>query len=171
MARSSGNLVGEILAAPLREMTTRWATRVARPGIDDPARICSILSMAQACLSWVFVISSGSRIANKERFMARWLQVRRVVIIVDTVIEAAVMDGITKAGAGGYNCIHCFGKGRHEALEAVFTGKSRARIETLVREEVAEAIMDFVHESEFRAYPITAYMDIVEVDPRDENLF
>ncbi len=135
------------------------------------------LGYAQLCRSprlfslGFFLISSGSRIAHKERFMAKWLQVRRVVIIVDTVIESAIMEGIMKAGAGGYNCVHCFGKGRHEALEAVFTGKLRVRIETLVREEVAEAIMDFVHESELRAYPITAYMDIVDVDPRDEHLF
>ena len=103
--------------------------------------------------------------------MAEWLQIRRVVIIVDTAIEAPVLEYVMKAGAGGYNCIYCFGKGRHEAVEAVFTGKSRVRIEVLVREEVAESILDFVHESEFKAFPITAYMDIVEVDPRDKHFY
>ena len=73
--------------------------------------------------------------------------------------------------ARGYNCVYCFGKGRHEVLEDPFTGRSRVRIEVLVREEVAESIMDFVHEPQFGPYPITAFMDTVEVDPRDEHYF
>ncbi|HEY1783964.1 MAG TPA: hypothetical protein VGG30_00395 [Pirellulales bacterium] len=103
--------------------------------------------------------------------MAQWAQVRRVVIIADTAIEAPILEYIMKAGARGYNCIYCFGKGRHEVLEDPFTGRSRVRIELLVREEVADTIMDFVHEPQFAPYPITAFMDTVEVDPRDEHFF
>ena len=90
--------------------------------------------------------ASLQRSKKRERFMAEWAQVRRVVIIVDTAIEAPILEYVMKAGARGYNCIYCFGKGRHEVLEAPFTGSSRVRIEVLVREEVAESIMDFVHE-------------------------
>jgi hypothetical protein len=103
--------------------------------------------------------------------MVEWAQVRRVVVIVDTAIESPILEYIMKAGARGYNCVYCFGKGRHEVLEDPFTGRSRVRIEILVREEVAEDIMDFVHEPQFSAYPITAFMDTVEVDPRDAESF
>ena len=103
--------------------------------------------------------------------MVEWGQVRRVVIIVDTSIESLILEHVMKSGARGYNCVYCFGKGRHEVLEDPFTGRSRVRIEVLVREEVAETIMDFVHESEFAAYPITAFMDTVEVHPNDEHYF
>lgn len=99
--------------------------------------------------------------------MAKWAQIRRVVIIVDTAIEAPILEHIVKAGAKGYNCIYCFGRGRHETLEDPFTGRSRVRIEVLAKDAVADAIMAYVHESEFASYPITAYMDTVEVDPND----
>ena len=66
---------------------------------------------------------------------------------------------------------HSLPQGRHEVLEDPFTGRSLVRIELLVKEEVAESIMDFVHEPQFGPYPITAFMDMVEVDPRDEDYF
>ncbi len=103
--------------------------------------------------------------------MTNWAEIRRIVIIVDTAIEAPILEHIVKAGAKGYNCIYCFGRGRHETLEDPFTGRSRVRIEVLAKESVAEAIMDYVHEPEFASYPITAYMDTVQVDPRDVQLF
>ncbi len=56
-------------------------------------------------------------------------------------------------------------------LDDPFTGRSRVRIEVLAKESVADAIMDYVHEPEFASYPITAFMDTVEVDSRDIHLF
>jgi len=99
--------------------------------------------------------------------MTEWAQVRRVVIITDTAIEKPVLEHIMQAGARGYNCIYCFGKGRHETLEDPFTGRSRVRIEILAKEPVAKAIMDYVHRPEFESYPITAFMDTVDVHPSD----
>jgi nitrogen regulatory protein PII len=98
--------------------------------------------------------------------MTQWTQVRRVVIIVDTAIESPILAHIVKSGAKGYTCTSCFGRGRHETLEDPFTGRSRVRIEILAKEPVAEAIMAYVHEPEFASYPITAFMDTVDVDPR-----
>ena len=103
--------------------------------------------------------------------MTKWAQIRRVVIIVDTAIEAPILEHIVKAGARGYNCIYCFGRGRHETLEDPFTGRSRVRIEVLAKDSVADLIMAYVHEPEFASYPITAFMDTVEVDPGDSSYF
>jgi hypothetical protein len=103
--------------------------------------------------------------------MTQWAQIRRIVIIVDTAIEAPILEHIVKAGARGYNCVYCFGRGRHETLEDPFTGRSRVRIEVLAKESVADAIMSYVHEREFASYPITAFMDTVEVDPNDSSYF
>jgi hypothetical protein len=93
------------------------------------------------------------------------------VIIADTAIESPILEHVMNSGARGYNCIYCFGKGRHETLEDPFTGRSRVRIEVLVRDDVAVAIMKFVHEPQFGPYPIHAFMDTVEVDPRDLEFF
>jgi hypothetical protein len=103
--------------------------------------------------------------------MAQWVEVRRVIIITDTVLEAPILEHIVKAGARGYNCVHCFGRGRHETTQDPFTGRSRVRIEVLAKESVAEAIMEYIHEPEFASYPITSYIDRVEVDARDEAFF
>jgi hypothetical protein len=99
--------------------------------------------------------------------MTQWIQVRRVVIIVDTAIESPILEHIVKAGAKGYNCVYCFGRGRHEKLADPFAGRSRVRIEVLAKDSVAESIMNCVHEPEFASYPITAYLDSVEVHPKD----
>ena len=103
--------------------------------------------------------------------MTQWAQIRRIVIIVDTAIESPVLEIIVKAGAKGYNCVYCFGRGRHETLEDPFTGRSRVRIEVLAKEEVADVIMSKIHGREFASYPITAFMDTVEVDPHDKSYF
>ena len=103
--------------------------------------------------------------------MIEWAQIWRVVIIMDTAIEAPVLEHIMKSGAKGYNCIYCFGKGRHETLEDPFTGRSRVRIEVLAKEPVARSIVEYLHGSEFESYPITSFVDTVEVDARDKSYF
>ena len=105
--------------------------------------------------------------------MTQWAQIRRIVIIVDTAIEAPILEHIVKAGAKGYNCIYCFGRGRHETLEDPFTGRSRVRIEVLAKESVAETnhALPIPRRQEFASYPITAFLDTVEVDPNDTSYF
>jgi hypothetical protein len=101
--------------------------------------------------------------------MSQTKQVRRVVIIADTAIERLLLEHIMSVGARGYNCVYCFGKGRHEPIDDPFTGRSRVRIEVLAKPSVATAIMDFVHQHDLQSYPITAFFDTVEVDSRDTN--
>jgi hypothetical protein len=99
--------------------------------------------------------------------MVKLIEVRRLVIICDTSIERLMQEEVIKAGARGYNCVYCFGKGRHEEVADPFTGRSRVRIEVLAKPAVAEAILDFVHRPDFEGYPVTAFVDTVEVDSRD----
>jgi len=99
--------------------------------------------------------------------MTTLAEVRRIVVIADTAIEKPLLENFLKLGAKGYNCVYCFGKGRHETLEDPFTGQSRVRIEIIARQSVAEAIMDYVHRSEFESYAATAFMDVVQVHAHD----
>jgi hypothetical protein len=106
--------------------------------------------------------------------MSKLVDIRRVIIITDTVLESAILEHIVKAGARGYNCVACFGRGRHEMTTSTndpFTGRSRVRIEVLAKEAVATAIMDYIHEPEFASYPIHSYIDTVQIDARDESSF
>jgi len=41
------------------------------------------------------------------------------------------------------------------------------RIEIVTNRPVADAIMDYLHRDAVKHYPITAFVDNVEVDPRD----
>jgi hypothetical protein len=91
------------------------------------------------------------------------VQIRRVTVIAETVLEQQLLQEFTKLGAKGYTCTYCFGKGRHEVIEDPFTGRSLVRIEVLARPEVAEAILRYVSRDEFRTYPLTGFMDNVIV--------
>ena len=99
--------------------------------------------------------------------MSEMVEISRVVVIADTALRRILLSEFLKAGAKGYNCSYCFGKGRHETLEDPYTGRSRVRIEVLTRQHVASAILDYVHRKQFGSYPVAAYIDTVAVDARD----
>jgi hypothetical protein len=99
--------------------------------------------------------------------MHELVEISRVVVIADTVLQAPLLTEFLKLGAKGYNCTYCFGKGRHETLEDPYTGRSRLRIEIFTKPPVAAAILDFVHRKEFGPYPVAAILDTVKVDGRD----
>ena len=103
--------------------------------------------------------------------MANWISVRRVIIITDTAIESPNLEHLMSIGVRGYNCVYCFGKGRHESMEDPFTGRSQVRIEVLASQSIAEKVMDYIHEPEFARYPIIAFSDTVEIDERNASYF
>jgi hypothetical protein len=101
--------------------------------------------------------------------MATMTVARRVVVITEKAIERVVLEEILKLGAKGYNCTYCFGKGEHGLVEDPFTGPEHGcvRIEVITSEKVADAIMEFLHRDSVQHYPITSFMDNVQVDARD----
>jgi hypothetical protein len=99
--------------------------------------------------------------------MAELKEIRRIVIICDTTLERPILETVLRLGTKGYNCVYCFGKGRHESVEDPFTGRSRVRIEVLTNFTVADRIIEYVHGEEFGPYPVTAFMDTVEVNASD----
>jgi hypothetical protein len=99
--------------------------------------------------------------------MAELTEVYRVTVIADIVLEKTFVEEFIKLGAKGYTCIHCFGKGRHEIMDDPYTGKSLVHIEVLTQPSLAEAILKFVHQPQFKMYPLIGYMDTVKVYAQD----
>jgi hypothetical protein len=91
------------------------------------------------------------------------VEVRRVTVVAETVLQQKLLEQFQKLGARGYTCSYCFGKGRHEVVEDPCTGRSLVKIVILARESVATAIMRYIHTSQFESYPAMAYMDSVVV--------
>ena len=94
-------------------------------------------------------------------------EVCRVTVIAETVFEKSFVEEFLKMGAKGYTCIHCFGKGRHEVMDDPYTGQSLVHIEVLAQQSVAEAILQYVHQPQFKKYPVIGYMDTVKVYSHD----
>jgi nitrogen regulatory protein PII len=99
--------------------------------------------------------------------MPEMIEIRRVTVMAETALEHTLLDAFTKMGVKGYTCVYCFGKGRHEVIEDPYTGRSLVRIEMLARSEVAEAILAYVHKTEFSNYPVIGFMDKVQVYASD----
>ncbi len=101
--------------------------------------------------------------------MVKYVDVKRVVVIAESVLLKELLSQFAELGAKGYNCMYCFGKGEHGMVEDMFSSPDRScvRIEMITTPEVADAILDFVHAGSVQRYPITAFVDTVEVDSRD----
>lgn len=99
-------------------------------------------------------------------------QARRIVIVIDAGLRDGFLEKLMELGATGYNWSDCAGKGIHAITGGPFAHEGLSRIETVVTEPVATAIMDHIHASQFGQYgqyALTAYMDTVEVDARDKS--
>lgn len=98
-------------------------------------------------------------------------QARRVVILADSSLKEIILDKVTDLGAKGYNYVFCYGKGVHALTGHNFSGENIIRIEVVTTNEIATAILDFIHAAQFaqlRQYALSAFSDIVEVDQRDK---
>lgn len=95
--------------------------------------------------------------------MPEYIEIRRVTVIADVMLEKIFIEEFLKLGAKGFNCTHCFGKGRHAVVEDPFTGRFLVRIEVLSRPEVADAIMKYVHQEKFAHHPVLATIETVSV--------
>jgi nitrogen regulatory protein P-II 2 len=89
--------------------------------------------------------------------------VRRITVVTHDRLEDMLVTEFAKLGAKGYTAMDCRGRGEHELLQDVFATATRVRIETIVKPEVADAIMNFLSQPDFSHQPITACVETVEV--------
>ena len=71
---------------------------------------------------------------------------RRVVIVVDAVLQERVIEDVTALGVGGYNYSFCHGKGVHAVTGSRSSDGDLVRIEMITCESVAAAVVAYVHE-------------------------
>ena len=96
--------------------------------------------------------------------MNKLVDIRRVTVVADVVLERMLLEEFTKLGAKGYTCMDCHGKGRHRVVEGVdpFTA-ALVRIEMLVQPDAAQKIIDYLRREMFTNYACTACVETVEV--------
>jgi hypothetical protein len=101
--------------------------------------------------------------------MAKFVEAKRVVVIAESMLLKEVLSKFIELGAKGYNGMYCFGKGEHGLVDDLFSSPDRScvRIEMITTLAVAEKIMDYVHRGAMERYPVTAFVDTVEVDSSD----
>jgi len=99
--------------------------------------------------------------------MSRTITIRRVTIILDTVLKRRVLEACFKLGAKGYTSMECHGQGRHPLLEDPYTGEALVRLEFLVQPQVAEKIIDYMHDEVFSQFAATVCSEAVEVCSSD----
>lgn len=101
--------------------------------------------------------------------MASLVEAKRVVVIAESILLEELLSKFVELGAKGYNGVYCFGKGEHGLVEDLLSSPDRScvRLEMITTPAVAEKIMDYVHRGDMQRYPVTAYVDTVEVDKND----
>ncbi len=85
-----------------------------------------------------------------------------VTIIAEPVVEHRLLDDIKQCGAKGYSLGHVSGEGSTGNRSLDLTGPS-IRLETVVTDRVAEAIMDLLAAKYFDRYAVVAWMSPVYV--------
>lgn len=80
-----------------------------------------------------------------------------VTIVAESVVEQKLIDDIKKAGAKGYSLGHVKGEGITGNRSLELTGQS-IRIETVVTDRVAEAIMEMLSRDYFEKYAVVAWV-------------
>jgi nitrogen regulatory protein P-II 2 len=85
-----------------------------------------------------------------------------VTIVAEPVVEHRLVDDIKQCGAKGYSLGHVAGEGSTGNRSLDLTGPS-IRLETVVTDRVAEAIMDLLAAKYFDRYAVVAWMSPVYV--------
>ena len=85
-----------------------------------------------------------------------------VTIVTERILEDRLLRMITKLGAKGYTLSPVTGKGSRGVRASEWAGPD-TRIETLVSEEVADAIIEYISENFFEHYAVIVYMQSAEV--------
>ena len=87
---------------------------------------------------------------------------KMVVIVAEPVLEARVVADLRTLGATGFSIIDGRGEGSRHAHASDVPG-TNVRIETIVRAELAETIMEYMSQHYFAHYSFIAYVVDVAV--------
>lgn len=87
---------------------------------------------------------------------------KRVTIIAEHLLEGRLLRDLRELGAKGYTVAEVRGEGSRGVRASEWEGKN-VKIETLVSEPVAEAILTRVARVYFPHYAVVAYVETVEV--------
>ena len=85
-----------------------------------------------------------------------------VTIIAESVIEQKLIDDVKVCGAKGYSIGHVRGEGQTGGRALDITGSS-LRLETVVTESVADAILSMLGTKYFDTYAVVAWVTPVVV--------
>ncbi|ACL24311.1 P-II family nitrogen regulator [Chloroflexus aggregans] len=88
--------------------------------------------------------------------------VKLVTIISEAILEERILHDLRKLGARGYTVGEVRGEGTRGVHASEWEGKS-LRIETLVKPEVAEQILQHLAHTYFPHFAVIAYMTDVQV--------
>lgn len=98
--------------------------------------------------------------------MCSTVAMRRVVVIVDAVLEQLLVEEIERLGFIVHTRADCVGRGARDVLQDGFSGRERVRFEAIGTRDIALDLMEFVQQPELRRYSIVTFMDVVEMDER-----
>jgi nitrogen regulatory protein P-II 2 len=88
--------------------------------------------------------------------------VKLVTIISEAILEERILHDLRKLGARGYTVGEVRGEGTRGVHASEWEGKS-LRIETLVKPEVAEQILQHLAKTYFAHFAVIVYMTDVQV--------
>lgn len=80
-----------------------------------------------------------------------------ITIVAEAVVEQKLIDDIKKCGAKGYSASHVRGEGITGKNTLDLNGPS-IRLESVVTEKVADAILDMLAEKYFDKYAVIAWI-------------
>lgn len=89
-------------------------------------------------------------------------QIKKVTIIAESILEPRIIDDIKKLGAKGYTLTEVRGEGTKGRHASDWVGNS-VKIETLVTDSVADAILQHMAEQYFEYYALVAFVENVTV--------
>lgn len=100
--------------------------------------------------------------------MLKLKEIKRIVIIVEATLLNVIIEQFDNLGVKGYNCVYCFGKGKHEyGVSDPYSSQSHVRIEILTNEETANLVFNYLNKVKADNYAATVFMDSVFVDKND----
>ncbi|MFV2068593.1 MAG: SulP family inorganic anion transporter [Pirellulales bacterium] len=98
--------------------------------------------------------------AARKRAMAR---LHRVTVVASVELEHELTDKLVALGASGYTAVACRGAGRSTLAEGNQTDNSQVRLETVVPQDVADRILDYLRCDIAPDHHITVCKETVEV--------
>lgn len=85
-----------------------------------------------------------------------------VTIIIEAAVEARLIEDVKRLGAKGYSVGHVRGEGRSASHLQDLNGPSM-RLETIVTDEIAEAILAHLEARYFGRYAVVVWVSPVNV--------